>query len=312
MGQAISQSYFEDTNDNKLLFHAHAQKNDMFTHDWRKLLLDKELLRKVQLTQLEIAKEIKRVCDEYNICYFLEGGTLLGAVRHKGFIPWDDDMDISMTRENYEKFLKIAPDALDSKYRIQTWDTSEYVPLPFAKVMKRDTIFLESYANPNVYNEIWVDIFPRDHYPDEKNEQKEMRRKIQFYRHVMIIKCGYKPWNRAEGFMDKLIIFIKYSPYFLLSLFFSSEWIKIKWNNVLTKYNDINTKQLCFASMLPIDDYIVPSETINEYCDLSFEDTTFKCPINYDLFLKSIYGDYMKLPPVEERENRHRIISIKT
>lgn len=273
--------------------------------------MDRELLRKVQLTQLEIATEIKRVCDENNISYFLEGGTLLGAVRHKGFIPWDDDLDISMTRENYVRFLQIAPDALDSKYRIQTWNTSEYIPLPFAKVMKKNTIFLESYANQNVYNEIWVDIFPRDHYPDEKNEQNKMRRKIQFCRHVMIIKCGYKPWKRAEGFLEKLMIFIKYSPYFFLSLFFSSEYIKQKWNNQLTKYNNLNTKQLCLASMLPIDNYIVPSETINEYSELTFEGISFKCPIDYDLFLKSIYGDYMQLPPVEDRENRHRIIKIQ-
>ena len=85
--------------------------------------MERELLRKVQLTQLEIAKEIRRVCEENDIPYFLTCGTLLGAVRHQGFIPWDDDMDVGMLRENYEKFCRIAPEKLKPEYCWQTWYT---------------------------------------------------------------------------------------------------------------------------------------------------------------------------------------------
>ena len=78
--------------------------------------MEQELLRKVQLTQLEIAKEIRRVCEENGIAYFLSDGSFLGAVRHQGFIPWDDDMDISMLRADYEKFCQIAPEKLKKEY----------------------------------------------------------------------------------------------------------------------------------------------------------------------------------------------------
>ena len=106
--------------------------------------MEKDLLRKVQLTQLEIAKEIHRVCEENDIRYFLSDGTFLGAVRHQGFIPWDDDMDIGMLREDYEKFCRIAPQKLGEKYVFQNWYTDPNYGLPFGKVMKRGTVYQES------------------------------------------------------------------------------------------------------------------------------------------------------------------------
>lgn len=134
--------------------------------------MDNETLRKLQLVELEIANEIKRVCVENNIKYFLESGTLLGAVRHGGFIPWDDDMDIGMMREEYEKFLKIAPEKLSSEFILQTWKNEKDYSLTFAKVRKSDTIFLEyEFKDSSMHNGIWVDIFPYDSVP-EKNITK--------------------------------------------------------------------------------------------------------------------------------------------
>ena len=98
--------------------------------------MDDVMLRNVQLIQLEIAKEVKRICEQNNISYFMDGGTLLGAVRHKGFIPWDDDLDFGFTRDNYEKFIATAKKNLSSEFFLQTWDSDREYGYAFCKNTK--------------------------------------------------------------------------------------------------------------------------------------------------------------------------------
>ena len=134
-----------------------------------------EDLRKAQLLMLEVLKEIHRICEENDINYFLCYGTLLGAVRHKGFIPWDDDCDIGMIREDYEKFLVVAKEKLGSKFVLETEELDVGYGLEFSKVMLKDTIWIEKNVVNNkkrVYNGIFVDVFPFDKLPNGKNKEK--------------------------------------------------------------------------------------------------------------------------------------------
>ena len=110
------------------------------------------MLRNVQLVQLEIAKEVKRICEQNNISYFMDGGTLLGAVRHKGFIPWDDDLDFGFTRDNYEKFIATAKKNLSSEFFLQTWDSDREYGYAFAKIRKKGTIYQERIAQDSNAN----------------------------------------------------------------------------------------------------------------------------------------------------------------
>lgn len=101
-----------------------------------------EEIRSVQLVELKILLEIDRICKEHSIEYFLTSGSVLGAVRHGGFIPWDDDIDIGMSRENYDRFIEIAPHALRQPYVLQTYNTDRYSPILYAKIKNTDTVFL--------------------------------------------------------------------------------------------------------------------------------------------------------------------------
>ena len=124
--------------------------------------------KKLQTAILMIAKEIVRLCDENNIPYFINGGTQLGAVRHKGFIPWDDDFDIGMRRADYEKFLKVCEEQLDhNKYFLQTEDTEKNYDFYFAKIQLKVTSIIEDFSkNVQIEHGIFVDIFPYDNIPD--------------------------------------------------------------------------------------------------------------------------------------------------
>ena len=125
--------------------------------------MKKEILDKLHITHIKILDEIVRICDENKLNYFLIGGTLLGAVRHKGFIPWDDDLDIAMPRKDYDKFLNIAKKQINNNYILEYNKTNRKYWLPFAKVRLKNTLYVENtIKNYETNKEIWVDIFPID------------------------------------------------------------------------------------------------------------------------------------------------------
>ena len=154
--------------------------------------MERELLRKVQMVQLEIAKEIRRVCEENDIRYFLADGSFLGAVRHGGFIPWDDDMDMGMLRSDYEKFCRIAPQKLKPEYCLQTWYTEPNYGLPFGKVVKRNTVYMENKKSARLKeNGFYVDIFPFDNVPEDEFQRKELAAHLLSIYRVKLMKSGY-------------------------------------------------------------------------------------------------------------------------
>lgn len=269
--------------------------------------MDNETLRKAQLVLLEIAKEIKRVCEENEIHYFLDSGTLLGAVRHKGFIPWDDDFDIGMMREDYDRFCKIAPLKLDSKYFLQTWENDEQFAIPFAKVRKKNTVYLESKASASLQNGFYVDIFPYDNAPDSFIEKKHLMKKLANIERVILMKCHYQPWNEGVTFNVKKRL--GYIPYQVIGIVNTKEKL-IKMYMGLVK-SVKSTGEEIYLQYGSTRGFYQKRCFFGDGVDLPFEDTVFRCPSDSDGYLKMQYGDYMKLPPIDQRENRHQILKIK-
>lgn len=268
--------------------------------------MERELLRKVQLTQLEIAKEIKRVCEENDIRYFLADGSFLGAVRHSGFIPWDDDMDMGMLRSDYEKFCRIAPAKLKPEYCLQTWYTDPNYSLPFGKVMKRNTVYLESKKSRRLKeNGFYVDIFPFDYVPEDPVDRESLAKKLLTIYRMKLMKSGYKPWmdNDKINWVKR----IGYLYYQLRAFFVSQKELAKSFDALAVALHD--SSLICEQSALRKPDYY-ERHLVEELADYTFEGETFKGPKDYDKFLTALYGDYMQLPPEDQRENRHQIVEV--
>lgn len=264
--------------------------------------MDRETLRKVQLTLLEIAKEIKRVCEENDIRYFLYRGTFLGAVRHKGFIPWDDDMDFAMLREDYDKFCRIANEKLGEKFVFQNWHTDENYALPFGKVRKRGTMYVESKCAVLEENGLYIDIYPLDFAPAQPEAREQLAKKLLHTFRVKLMKSHYTPWKEEEK-----TIWVKRIGYLLYqtaALFTTHEKLIADYETAL--YGVMDSDTLYEQSALPVA-YYYDRAFYGETAMYPFEDTCFPGPKDYDAVLSSLYGDYMTLPPEDKRENRHQI-----
>ena len=168
--------------------------------------MDKDILQKLKEEQLKILDYIVKICEENSLEYFLIGGTLLGAVRHRGYIPWDDDLDLAMPRKDYEKFIKIFLNQDNGKYILDTNNHSKYYWLPFLKVRNKNTIYQENLQKNYKGNlGIWVDIFPLDNGNKEISKLQSFQfRFVKNSRYLISMKCDVGVPKKSKG---KTLIF---------------------------------------------------------------------------------------------------------
>jgi lipopolysaccharide cholinephosphotransferase len=263
-------------------------------------------LRRMQMLELDIAKEVKRICEKNNIRYFLLAGTMLGAVRHGGFIPWDDDIDIGMLRREYEKFLIACQNDLSDAFFLQTWDTDPHFPFSYAKIRLKGTRVKEQFSsNAEIEDGIFIDIFPYDYVPDG-----EWRRWIHSYvyffcKRLLWIKKGFGKGIADESFKQAA----KYHLFHLISHLFPYDKIKRFFSYQQQKYNDIPTQAVVADGAYSYQTETLSVSWVENLTHINFENVPFLAIDNYDAYLKHIYGDYMQLPPPEQRCG-HSIASI--
>jgi lipopolysaccharide cholinephosphotransferase len=253
------------------------------------------VLRRLQLTELEILKEVVRICKENMLQYFLIGGTLLGAVRHRGFIPWDDDIDIAMPRDDYERFLTLCKEQLDSKYYVHSSDTDPSYWLPFAKVRKHNTVFDEvGVAHRNVPKGIYVDIFPLDCADRQTSLPQTIQAKVVRYLTTLILyRTGLRS-SRGIGWKRHLLLSVS-SVFSIHSLSkFQQRIMSWNRNDDAPYYASLGSHYDSFKQGILKDIYLPATE-------VEFEGELFNAPRDWDYVLKRIYNDYMGLPPEDNR-----------
>ncbi|CAM3563473.1 phosphorylcholine transferase LicD [Erysipelothrix urinaevulpis] len=258
-------------------------------------------LDKLHTVHLELADELHRICLENNIEYFLIAGTLLGAVRHKGFIPWDDDFDIGLKRTEYNRLLEVLKFDLNSKYYTMTMSNNERFSLPFLKLMKKDTLLGEANLPDDIDDYgIFIDVFPFDVVPENEKDYKKHKRKTEFYKKMLLIKNNYK--LNLHSMSRKIIYYILKT----FSLFLSNANLKKKLEIQCTLYESpTSNKRTNLGGAYGYDHETISTNYFNELELYDFEGRKYYSFKDYDGYLTQFYGDYMQLPPKEERGDRH-------
>lgn len=254
-------------------------------------------LREAQLIMADILKDVHELCERHGLKYFLDAGTLIGAVRHKGFIPWDDDIDIGMLREDFNKFLEIAKKELPEHLFLQTFETDEYYdvyPVP-CKVRYNSTMFLEEGAKENykMHNGIYIDVFPYDSLP-KNNFTYKIQRTLSYN----ILKSFKRLRDKPEklSFKNKLT----FSFYKLVVKIFPNKR-RLKFFNFLIKWNNKDSEYMGYGVDTYWSEYVYKKSDYFDLVKLEFEGQYFYAPRNYHAILTQLYGDYMKMPKEEDR-----------
>ena len=249
-----------------------------------------------QSALLILLDEFDRICKELDIPYMLFAGSMLGAVRHRGFIPWDDDLDVLMMRKDYERFLREAEDVMDSKRFYLQKEFSEHWPMFFSKLRLNNTACLEKYhpKDHDSHQGVYIDIFPCD------NASKSyVGRKLQFLASKVVIaksldKRGYDTDSRSKKVFMGLCRLLPLSPF-----------LKITKGGK----SDSEFVHSFFGGAAGYDKNVYPRRCFEETIEIEFEKNLYPVPKEYDKLLKIIYGDYMRLPSPEEREiKKHAIL----
>lgn len=255
-------------------------------------------IKEIQSVLLSLLLEFDDLCKKHKIKYFLGGGTLLGAVRHQGFIPWDDDIDVMMLREDYDRFCALPKEQLPSHLFIQTHKTDPFYHGDMAKLRINDTVYNTEFSSkfPMMHNGVFIDVFAHD-----KTSNFIIMQKLHCFFTKFARSAVYHKWDESPmHFYGKYKILCKIAT-FILSIS-SICFLENMREFILTFYKNRKTNFLYDGIGQHLDHGVFPEEWLRHSIDVSFEGRLFPAPSEYDKYLKFSYGDYMKIPSASERK----------
>ncbi|MFV0255172.1 MAG: phosphorylcholine transferase LicD [Erysipelotrichaceae bacterium] len=266
--------------------------------------MNQKNLKKLQEIELEIFDEFQKVCEQHKLTFYLFGGSCLGAIRHQGMIPWDDDIDLCMPRSDYEKLIKIASESLDQNYFLQHFENETNCGFVFGKIRRNNTVLSEEYSHQLKFHQgVWIDIFPCDNISDNTLIRSWDIWRFKFYQNIYIINCGYNFPNSKKKYLKPIFNIIK--P---VAKLFNRETLVKKLKYLMTRHNNKTTKAVFpYGGAYGKSDILERSIFENSIV-VDFENRKAKVFENYDKYLTSIYNDYLQLPPLEQRNGGAHII----
>ena len=256
----------------------------------------KELSHKeIQMAELEILLQFDKICRENGFRYSLAGGTLLGAVRHKGFIPWDDDIDVMMPRPDYEKFIEWCKTAPSDRFRYFT-NADKCSQYPFIKILDNEIqVVRDGLAD---VSNLWIDIFPVDGLPADETKLNKIYKKNRFY--IRII--SFSMWRSLKAYHGRHSKF-KALLIFLFVKLYGYRRAKRKLEKLAVKYPYGSTEFMgCIVWGMYGSGERMPLSGFESCIDVEFEGYSLKAVSCWHEYLSGIYGDYMQLPPEEDRK----------
>ncbi|MFQ6805804.1 MAG: phosphorylcholine transferase LicD [Lachnospiraceae bacterium] len=267
---------------------------------------DDKTLKKLQSVELEMLHDFVDICSRYKIPYFGIGGTAIGALRHQGFIPWDDDIDLAFLRNDYEKFCRIVEKKYSDKYYILRYETNKNYPLFTARMCRKGTVFQEhAMKNVDCPFGIFLDLYAYDNVPDDEKQMKRQAYAAWFYSKLLIL-CSIKEPNLVQlfGWKKKLALAACRVAYTIVKLLhISTDGVYYRGKKCCLKYNHQQTSRLAYLTEAKPYGSMIKREDLFPPIQLPFEDLKLNFPNNMHEMMTAYYGDYMQLPPEDKRYN---------
>ncbi len=258
-------------------------------------------MNELQSKILEIFKEFDRICRDNDLKYFAIGGTCIGAIRHKGFIPWDDDLDVAMPLEDYNRFREVAPSSLAPQYQIHDYEEHEKCGYQFLKLFDRNTTYIEERNNnPDSCMGVFIDIMPIACWDDNVVSKLKILI-INYYKQLNVCRRFF----RCDEVSPKIkLLQVIMRPFYRNKPF---NYFSLKIEQIVKKNNQFYSKSpgCIFFTWRRPKRSLFSYEIFKECLLVAFEDTEIPVPIGYDRYLRKDFGDYMVLPPENKRISIH-------
>jgi len=271
-------------------------------------MINNNNIEELRRNWLEIMDVIDVICKNNNIKYSLVGGTMLGAVRHGGFIPWDDDFDIGMLREDFNRFLEVSKKELNESYFLQTNDTDPEYSQAFAKIRKRETLFIESATEKlNINHGIFIDVFPYDNVPGSTLKRHVQAKVVLFFKRLANAKNNQYRFDRLRPFRYIGFLVLKF-----ISSLLSINFIVNQQNRASQLYSNQDVE---FVSNMgggyTYFKQMMPKVIYKDLKPIKFENKEYLSFSKPEIYLKRLFGDYMRLPPLNEQGfMRHNVTTV--